>query len=89
MATNFYYLSRFLRAAKRPATRPATPSASISMFEGSGTGVPPDDEPPDDELVDVLEEVAPPKLEDAHPELPQPETSQLPEVLQPPPALPL
>lgn len=83
MATNFFYLSRFLRAAKRPATRPATPSASISMLEGSGTGVPPEDETPDEELVDVLpedvlERVPSPKLDDAHPEL-----------LQPPPALAL
>ena len=94
MATNICYFFRFLRAAKRPATRPATPSASISMLEGSGTGVPPDEEPPDDELADmligeVLGGFLTPKLDDAHPELPQPETCQPPELLQLLPSLSL
>ncbi len=52
--TNCYSFLRFFRAAKRPATRPATPSANIMTLEGSGIGVPPEDEPPDDEPVDVV-----------------------------------
>ncbi len=48
-----YNFLRFLRAAMRPATRPATPSASMTMLDGSGTVIPPDDEPLDDEPVDV------------------------------------
>ena len=79
----------FLRrlAATRPATRPLRPRPSISMLDGSGTGVPPL-EPvlPPLELLELLLELELLLLEllpeDPQPELPQPELPQ-PELPQP------
>jgi len=82
----------FLRrlAATRPATRPLRPRPSISMLDGSGTGVPPL-EPvlPPLELEELLELLLELELlllellpEDPQPELPQPELPQ-PELPQP------
>lgn len=84
MLTNCYnFLARFFGMTKRPATRPAIPSASINKLEGSGTGVPPvewvlDEELADEELVDVVpscEELSwldAPHLNEVQPEYPQP-----------------